>query len=328
MRRLHNSIGLLLLVAATVTLPALTGAAAAALTGPRALQADSSIACTSNRAINTTYNNDAKVPARTGIMFEISASSNVKILTFELDVHLDLVNNDGDLAVEVYTLEGSFADKFDQPDAWQLIAQTDLVVAPEGFGAIVPVQDFHAVDILARGRRSFYITMNGPFLDSNVNGLQKTGDIQMRDDDIQLLVGAGLNQYKFPAELDRVVHPMFSGVIHYQKSFDCQDNKAASTSVSFQFLMGALDAGESALTKTSAAIDQVLDKLLKENDGLHNNVVQFGLQKLAGAQSTLMPYHGTYKRNSGSVLLDGLASTDKQLALYAWQRRILPRRLE
>jgi len=222
-------------------------------------------------------------------MFEVTAIGDpLNILTLELDLRLE---NATDLSVEVYSLSGQYAEHFNQPDAWDLVAATQVVVTPGGGGAVIPAQDFTPVRIGANERQSFYVTMKGPYLDHTVYALQKTGDIQSRGDDLQVFVGAGLTEYKFPEKLDDILNPMFAGVIHYEKEYDCGTVLTSTTYLDFPFLFEeSVD-----MRIVTMAINKAVDELLKEEDGLKSYVSRFGLQKRDSGETEAVSYSYTCK---------------------------------
>jgi hypothetical protein len=252
--------------------------------------------CTSNEQFNTTYNGDIDVPPYVGVMFEMSSFSDLEVLTFELDIRWDAEPTD--LWVEVYTLSGSYAELFDQPEAWDLLASTDLVLAPEGNSAVIPATDFTPVRIPAHEKRSFYVTMKGPYLDHTVYGLQKTGDIHIRGDDLQLFVGSGFTGYKFPGAIDTVLHPQFAGIIHYKKTFDCDDSMAATTTVDFQFLFEKNVLDGTLILTANAAIELAVDKLLESNEVIRGFVKEYGLQKRSAPEASVLSYTCKFKCRS------------------------------
>jgi hypothetical protein len=223
-------------------------------------------------------------------MFEMSAYSDVEVTTFELDIRLDM--NPLDLSVEVYTIDGSYDLFFDKPDAWQQLAATALVLAPEGNSAVIPVADFTSINIPARGKRSFYITMKGPYLDPTVFALQKTGDVHIKGDDLQLLVGSGFTSYKFPDAIDTVLHPQFAGIVHYKKKIDCHDTSASTTAVDFQFIFEMTELDAPLISITNAAIERAVDELLVSNASLRRLVEEYGLSKSSAAETSLVIYPG------------------------------------
>jgi hypothetical protein len=246
--------------------------------------------CRTNRMLNTTYNSDTNVPPFVGIMFELSPFIDIEIVTFEVDLRWDM--QPSDLSIEVFTVDGSFAEYFNKPNAWELVASTKVVVAPEGNSGIIPTYDFTPVPIKALEMRSFYVTMKGPYIDYTVYGLQKTGDVHIKGDDMQLYVGSGFNSDSFQGEIDKVLDPQFAGVVHYKKSYQCDDNQARSTSITFQFLINSKGITDSFVLKYNAALDDAIQNILTTSVTLKGFVDNFGLHKSAGAATVKEGYAG------------------------------------
>ena len=247
--------------------------------------------CVATTSLNTTYNDVAEVPPYTGIMFEIFARSNIEILTFEMDLR---VGNATDLSVEIYSLEGAYAMLVNNESAWELVAKTVAILEPDGNGVIVPVGDFAPVTMAERTKRSFYVTMKGPYLDHRVNALQKTGEVQISVPDMEILVGAGLTEYKFPEKIDRIVDPQFAGVIHYRKTTDC--NKMVSTTlVEYKFLLDRIEL----FLEANAAIAVAIDKLLQSSKVLKSYVEEFSLQISQPAVTEKQAFSSTYHCRTG-----------------------------
>jgi hypothetical protein len=110
--------------------------------------------CESNRTLNTTYNGDKNVPPFVGIMFEISSLADIEIITFEVDIRWDM--KPSDLSIQVYTIDGTFAERFNQSYSWDLLASIEIALAPEGNSGIIPTSDFTSVTVKAMEKRSFY----------------------------------------------------------------------------------------------------------------------------------------------------------------------------
>jgi hypothetical protein len=233
----------------------------------------------------------SEVPPYVGIMFEMHAKSDVEVQTFELDIRLDLLDSVAhDLSIEVYTVVGSYDAVMDQPHAWDRLAGTYLIPSPEGSGAIIPASDFSPIRIAAGEKRSFYLTMKYPYLDHTVYGLQHTGDIHISGDDIQLLVGSGFTSYKFPGVADTTLDPQFAGVVHYAKTFACDDVKASHTLADFHFLFEKSNVDEALISNTNAAIDRAVSELLASNRKLKTFAEEQGLHKDSLAGTTLESY--------------------------------------
>ena len=246
--------------------------------------------CKADRSFNTTYNGDKDVPPFVGIMFEISSFIDVEISTFEIDIRWDM--NPANLSVQVFTIDGHFAERFNKSLAWDVLASTEIVLAPEGNSGIVPASDFTPVSIKALEVRSFYITMTGPYIDHTVYGLQKTGDIHTKGDDIQLYVGSGFSKDNFPGEIDKVLDPQFAGVVHYKKAYQCDDNQAKSTSISFQFLIDSKGIDDSFVLRYNSALDAAVDNLFESSSTLKTFINDFGLHKSIGATTVKESFAG------------------------------------
>lgn len=247
--------------------------------------------CSINRSYNTSYNDNLEVPPYTGMMFEVTARrAPVIIKAFELDLRLE---NATDLAIEVYSLPGSFEEKFDQPSEWTLVADTEVVLTAGGGGGIVPVQKFTPVRIDFAQRQSFYITMKGPYLDHNVDALQKTGEVQSKGDDLQVFVGAGLTEYRFPNQLDTILDPMFAGVIHYEKEYNCDQVLTATTYFDFPVLF---EDSVGNMVDVTTAINDALDEIFKNDPEIKAFVTDYDLTKGDG-QTEAVTYTRKWLQN-------------------------------
>lgn len=115
--------------------------------------------CNERTSINTKFNNDDRIPTYTGIMFEIFPKMDLELLTLEIDIRVDRTDKEPDLWVEVYTLLGSYElFKAFTAERWSLVTETNVVLLPEGQGAIIPTSEFTKVEMKAGERRSFYVT--------------------------------------------------------------------------------------------------------------------------------------------------------------------------
>jgi hypothetical protein len=242
--------------------------------------------CAVNTALNTTYNAHPDVVPFVGIMFSIFSKNPLEILTMELDIRF---GSNTDLSVEVYSYAGRYDLVFNDPSVWTLIADTTVVPAPEGTGAIIPVNDFQTVSMGQMERRSFYITMRSPILDYNVAALAKTNEVALQTPDIDLLVGVGFSEYKFPEAIDPLVDPQFTGVIHYARKATTCGN--VSTSVEYLFILDEQLRIE-VLGDLTRFVDAAVTDILLEDPGLQVFQKMHGLQKDGDAQTTPEPYPG------------------------------------
>jgi hypothetical protein len=250
----------------------------------RRLQADQ---CAVSTALNTTYNVRPDVVPYVGIMFSIFSKNPLEILTMELDIQF---GDNTDLSVEVYSYEGRYDLVYNDPSVWRMIANTTAVPAPEeGTGVIIPVNEFDTVSMGRMERRSFYITMKSPILDYNVAALAKTNEVALQTPDMDLLVGVGFSEYKFPEAIDPLVNPQFTGVIHYARKATCADK--VSTSVDYLFILDEQLRTEVWRDLTSF-VDAAVTDIMLQDSGLQVFQEMHGLRKDGDAQTATEVYPG------------------------------------
>lgn len=151
-------------------------------------------------------------------MFTVrTLSKSLSITTFELDIRTDIAGSN--LAVEVYTLVNGYTDVYSIESSWTLVANTEVVPVPGSTSnsVLIPVQDFTKTFMFANELRSFYITMQKPYIESTVNALIGSGETAVENDVLRIDVGSGLATYKFPSTIDTTIAPQFAGIIHYEE---------------------------------------------------------------------------------------------------------------
>ena len=244
--------------------------------------------CGSFQQLNSTYNAENAIPPYTGVMFEVFAKVNMEILTLELDIRFE--NGVEDLSIEVYTKEGAFSAFVNDESAWEKVADTTMVPAPEGVGAIIPVEAFSTVAMPRRTKRSFYLTMKGPYIDFTAYALQKTGEIYIKGGDFDILVGSGLTEYKFPEEIDRILDPQFAGIVHYRLVSNECGEFASEATIEYRFLFGE-DMEPPFFEALNVAFEDFIERSLGNNPSLQLWVEQYGLTK-GGVETTSIPFSG------------------------------------
>jgi hypothetical protein len=254
--------------------------------------------CTVFRKLNTTYNGDKNVPPYVGIMFEILALTDVEIKTFEVDIRWDL--NPIDLSVQVFTQSGPYIAYFNQSNDWTRVSSTNLVLAAEGNSGIIPVSEFSPVKVGSLTRQSFYISMTNAFIDQTVYGLQKTGDLYLEGDDLQIFVGTGFTSDNFPDTYDKVLHPQFAGIIHYEKTFQCNDDLTSSTEIEFLLLIEREELDESFVLNSNSIVDDKINDILESNEVLRGFVLDYGLQKSFGSTTVSETFSGALSKKFSS----------------------------
>lgn len=244
--------------------------------------------CGTFERLNTTYNDENAIPPYLGVMFELFSKIDMEILTLEIDIRFE--NGVEDLWIEVYTKEGPFGAYVGDESAWTKVAESEMVRAPEGVGAIIPVEDFTPVPMPRRTKRSFYITMKEAYIDFTAYALQKTGEIYIKGGDFDVLVGSGLTEYKFPAEVDRILDPQFAGVVHYKRvSTSCEELTSEAT-VEYRFLFSQ-DMESSFYQTMNASFEGFVSQMLETNPNLISWVEQYGLTN-TGIETMSVPFSG------------------------------------
>lgn len=258
--------------------------------------------CTTIAAVNTTFNADTRVPTYVGMMFEIFPRMELELLTLELDVRIPEDELEGaDLSVEVYTMKGSYEllHAYDE-NRWSLISKGTAVLLPGGQGAIIPRNEFSPLKIEAKERRSFYVTMKKSYLDHNVMALQKTGELQLRTPELDILVGVGFNQYKFPGDYDRLLDPQFAGVMHFRRTAECGLTTTTTTTVEFIYLIGEKASSELVL-QLNEAVNEAIGALMEEETVFLKYQEDYELQITQDARSGKTEYEGKSHRARSAI---------------------------
>jgi len=240
--------------------------------------------CAVTSSFNTTYNAIQEVLPYTGIMFSIFPNTALDILSLELDLRLE---DNPDLSVEVYIFRGRFATISDNPELWSKVADTTAVPAPEGVGAIIPVGDFTPVSLAKNERVSFFVNMKIPVIDYNVAALKKTDEIAIELPDFDLFVGAGRSETGF-GDLDSLVDPQFTGIIHYSRSNECGQ---VTTTVTYYFIVNE-NLRIATLGELSAIVDTTVNDIMLEDDGILDLQKLHGLRKIGETQINADTFNG------------------------------------
>ena len=188
--------------------------------------------CYSPHSLQTPLNTNDLIPTYNGIMFDVVAlTDEIEVTSIEFDAKVDEVT---DMRVEVFSREGLYEDYIDDESAWEKIADTEAIASTDRQTLRIPYTAFKPTSISQGKQRSFYISMQGPWIDSVAKALDKTGEIQTKNDDLGIHVGVGLSE-RFPTNFDTTVDPQFSGTLHYMKLIDCQKD-FSTTSVTIQLI--------------------------------------------------------------------------------------------
>lgn len=246
----------------------------------RALQQDMDKQCVRTQDFTTPYNMDENVPPYQGIMFEVVATSSLKVKSLQLDVRLDPATADG-LMVEAYVSNESYQEIMNDPNMWIRVAQTELRMLG-GTTAVIPESDFQAFTIDLGQRRSIYISLvGGSYLEHTVYALAKTGELAAENKDLKVFVGTGFQGPSFKSPADTVLDPQFAGTIQYETAVACSA-LVSETIVSLAFV-AELDDGSEEIARLpfllSEAMGMVMDELLNNDQNLARLVAEVKLSR-------------------------------------------------
>jgi hypothetical protein len=280
-------------------------------------------------SVVTPYNNDENVPTYTGIMFEISAHTDIEILTLEFQTRYKDDDDSIDLSLEVYTKSSDYMPYVTDRSAWTLVSRTTAI--PVGtlasMGAIIPKQQFTPISVIKGTTQSIYITMmSGSYIQFRADALRKFGEQLMRSTDMSLFVGSGFSDPQFPyTGVNRTVNPMFSGIVHYRpkscntsgamlSNSSTDTNTAAATATSdtqietaivnmidFPFLFNTPSVTPDMQIGMKNAIDTVIISTLLAQDGSKLKQYKDELRLATSSQGStihLVEYIGTYINTS------------------------------
>lgn len=141
-----------------------------------------------------------------GVMFDIFAKNRVEVT--HLSIHTDSTSM---IKYEIYVKDGSYVGYEDSPEVWEQISSGEITGRGSGVMTMLPSASFKNVEIMPNQSMSFYVTLLTYDLRYSVG--KKEGDIYVENDDILLLEGAGIAQYKFGMTQFRP--RVFNGVVHY-----------------------------------------------------------------------------------------------------------------
>jgi hypothetical protein len=246
--------------------------------------------CTTIAAITTDYNTIDRVPYF-GLMFEIFPRMDLELLTIELDIRIPRGETDPDLSIEVYSMIGSYELLKAYDDArWSLVSTSKLVPVPGGGGGIIPSNEFAPLQIKAKERMSLYISMKGPYIDFNAFALDKTGELQLRTSEMDILVGVGYNSYNFPGTFDTILDPQFAGTLHVRKTAECS-LFIATTTVEYNVLVGE-ELSSELMGEISQVFDDAINTLMQTDSTLLEYQQKFGLEKKDETKTGRAEYSG------------------------------------
>lgn len=204
----------------------------------------------------------------------LNGDAPLNITKMEVDVRVDLTS---DLSIEIYTRTGEYISVFDDRSAWDLVASTTGVKVTGRTGGVeVPEEDFKAVAVMAGEQRSFYITLQGNWLDYTAYALDQRGEVSFEGEHFTLYTGAGAKDDEFPSELDTVVDPQFAGIMYFDAATtDCQGQdqnpNILISEVPYDMLVSQ-ELNRNLLSSIEALVDAAIETSLVEDNTLANYV--------------------------------------------------------
>lgn len=209
----------------------------------------------------------------------------ITLRTFELDVRTDIAGQD--LGIEVYTLMDGYSALYNVSSAWTPVASTNAVPVPGGKGVLIPVQDFSMIAMQPNELRSFYIAMNGQFLDSTADALVQAGEEHIQNDVLSVDVGNGFSKGKF-SSFDNTIDPKFSGIFHYEEAgILCDDSATLKTAVDYIFMVNASGLDPSVISKCTDETETFFNGQIDDDNGfLREQKLKYQLSQTSAPSSS------------------------------------------
>lgn len=152
--------------------------------------------CLALKSLHTPFKDVDGILPVVGILFTVTAITDIEILTFELDVILNEAMRVKDPHVEVFAFKGEFFQLGDylsyesDSSKWSPLFASDGVLTPEGKDLLLlPAAEFTPIALKEKDTYSFYVTMRGPFLDCVAQALKKRVKFRFSGTTLQLLSG-------------------------------------------------------------------------------------------------------------------------------------------
>lgn len=187
--------------------------------------------CDEGSALETTFVSDTQAY---GVMFTVRGKKE-EILIETLELSSAYLGNQRGVHVMVYTKDGDYQNYHDKPGDWVKIADTVVKSAKEGRGTLIPVSDFHPVQVKPGRQRAFYVTLDTTDLRYSNSPGRPVGSVYSEDHFLQIEVGAGLLEYPFSR---KIFEPrVFCGIVHYKRIIDCNKVTMVDSTVPYHFIV-------------------------------------------------------------------------------------------
>jgi hypothetical protein len=276
-------------------------------------------------------------PPVLGLLFTVTPFIDAELVALQLDLVDGADATGSDLHANVYMLVGEFLlsdsrRKYDNdPSHWTPIFDSVGVIIPappkqttssdgqedptsasatadtlsvmDPSRLLLPAQSFTPTLLQSGVTYSFYVTMNGHYLNCVAAALQKTGEVAAQTDDMSVSVGAGLNATGFPETIDPLIDPQFSGILHYRKVKPPQNGEGAVDSI--------------CASRTTIAFDYIMNRELPvENDSAFSLAVENAMAEFVGASESLQDFAS---QGRWLTIVEGGTATQTARHIYTGQ---------
>ena len=193
-------------------------------------------------------NTNSSVPAIQSTTFALTSIGNetLSLQTLTIGIRKDRVRV-GNLGVQVFALEGLSLFYLNRPEAWRLVADSELILDPYSDTGLIPLADFKSLEMTADQRWNLYISMDEDILDFSYQADARNGRLAFADDVMEVYTGAAFDDEAFMGSAIGGFSPNFAGTVHYRRS-DCDGSDLS------------LPSPTSNITTTSVEYDYVLER--------------------------------------------------------------------
>lgn len=107
----------------------------------------------------------------------------------------------------------------------------------------------------------------------------------MTTPELDISVGVGFHEYKFPGDYDRTLDPQFAGVLHLRRTGECS-LFVKNTEVTYNYLVEAEPTPEIS-SQLVEAVQEAIKSLMENDSILLSYQRQFGLVQLTQPRSAI-----------------------------------------
>lgn len=210
---------------------------------------------------STPLNMNTTLPPIQSTTFALTTvNRTLQLQTIEIGVRRDQLRPYS-LGIQVFALEGLSLFYLNTPEAWRLVADSEIVVHPYYDMAVVPIADFKALEMIHGQRWNLFISMDDMILDFNSLPDSRNGRLAYQDENSQVFTGAGYEGEAFEGTLVSDYWPSFAGALFFSPS-DCKPTRnKISTAIVYEFVLrGSLTTEIAAVfTRMSSTIRTIVE---------------------------------------------------------------------